>query len=129
MRLQDPFHLPALWPGVVADFQVSAVVRHPRTAFGRNVQSGHPFLLLDAGGALLWSAAYVGCGGLFRRQLGGVAATLSRFGAAIGYALGAVVAGYLTFKFVRFWKYHRAYRTHRMTPGELKRRMEAGEPL
>jgi rhodanese-related sulfurtransferase len=77
----------------------------------------------------LWSAAYVGCGWLFRRQLGDVAAALSRFGAAIGYALGAVVAGYLTFKFVRFWKYHRAYRTHRMTPGELKRRMEAGEPL
>jgi len=36
---------------------------------------------------------------------------------------------YLVFKFVRFWQHHRAYGTHRMTPTELKRRMEAGERL
>jgi rhodanese-related sulfurtransferase len=87
------------------------------------------FLLLDAGGALLWSGAYVGCGWLFRRQLEDVVAALSRFGATLGYALGAGVAAYLIFKLVRLWRHFRAYRTHRMTPTELKQRMDAGEPL
>jgi membrane protein DedA with SNARE-associated domain/rhodanese-related sulfurtransferase len=87
------------------------------------------FLLLDAGGALLWSGGYVGCGWLFRRQLENVVAAFSRFGATIGYALGAGVVAYLVFKLVRLWRHIRAYRTHRMTPGELKQRMDAGEPL
>jgi rhodanese-related sulfurtransferase len=30
---------------------------------------------------------------------------------------------------IRLWRHYRAYRSHRMTPGELKHRMEAGEPL
>ena len=87
------------------------------------------FLLLDAAGSLLWAGAYVGCGWLFRRQLEDVAAALSRFSTTIGIALGAGVAAYLVFKFVRLWQYHRAYRTHRMPPAELKQRMDAGEPL
>ena len=36
---------------------------------------------------------------------------------------------YLVFKVVRLWRYHSAYRTHRMSPGELKRRMEVRHPL
>ena len=87
------------------------------------------FLLTDAGGALLWAGAYVGSGWLFRRQLEDVVAALSRFGTTIGYALGAGVVAYLIFKLVRLWRHFRAYRTHRMTPTELKQRMEAGEPL
>jgi len=87
------------------------------------------FLFIDAGGALLWSGAYIGTGWLFRRQLEDVAATLSGFGIRIGIALGASIAAYLIYKFVRLWRSYRAYRTHRMTPGELKQRLEAGEPL
>jgi membrane protein DedA with SNARE-associated domain/rhodanese-related sulfurtransferase len=87
------------------------------------------FLLIDAGGALLWAGAYVGTGWLFRRQLEDVVAALSRFGGWIGIALGAGVLVYLVYKFVRMWRNYHAYRTHRITPGELKQRMEAGEPL
>lgn len=36
---------------------------------------------------------------------------------------------YLVYKFVRLWPQYRAYRTHRITPGELKQRMDSGEPL
>ena len=87
------------------------------------------FLLIDTVGALLWAGAYVGAGWLFRRQLEDLVAALSRFGAAIGTALGAAVAAYLIFKLVRLGRHYRAYRTHRMTPGELKRRLDAGDPL
>jgi rhodanese-related sulfurtransferase len=87
------------------------------------------FLLIDTGGALLWSGAYIATGWLFRRQLEDVAAALSRFGATIGIAVGAGVVAYLVLKLVRLWRHYRAYRTHRITPGELKQRLEAGEPL
>jgi rhodanese-related sulfurtransferase len=87
------------------------------------------FLLIDAGGALLWAGAYIAGGWLFRRQLEDVVAALSRFGATIGIAIGAGLVAFLVFKFVRLWRHYRAYRAHRMTPGELKQRMEAGEPL
>jgi rhodanese-related sulfurtransferase len=39
------------------------------------------------------------------------------------------VVAYLIFKFVRLLRHYRAYRTHRITSAELKRRLEAGEPL
>lgn len=87
------------------------------------------FLLIDAGGALLWAGAYIATGWLFRRQLEDVVANLSRFGATSGIAICVGVAAYLIFKLVRLWGQYRAYRTQRMAPGELKRRMEAGEPL
>jgi membrane protein DedA with SNARE-associated domain/rhodanese-related sulfurtransferase len=87
------------------------------------------FLLIDSGGALLWAGAYIASGWLFRRQLEDVVAALSRFGAMIGFAICAGVLAYLVFKSVRLWRHYRAYRTHRITPGELKQRMDAGEPL
>jgi membrane protein DedA with SNARE-associated domain/rhodanese-related sulfurtransferase len=87
------------------------------------------FLLIDAGGALLWAGTYIASGWLFRRQLEDVVTALSRFGATIGFALGAGVVAYLVSKFVRLWRQYRAYRTDRMTPGILKQRMEAGESL
>lgn len=49
--------------------------------------------------------------------------------ATIGYALVAGALAYLVFKFVRLWRYHRAHGTHRMSPAELKHRMEAGDPV
>jgi rhodanese-related sulfurtransferase len=79
--------------------------------------------------ALAWGRRICRTGWLFRRQLEDVVAALSRFGAAIGYALVAGVLAYLIFKCVRLWRNHRAYRAHRMTPAELKQRMEAGDPL
>ncbi len=48
------------------------------------------FLLLDLGGALTWSGAYVGLGWVFRAQLEDLAAALSRVGS---FAAVAVVAG------------------------------------
>src|SRR5580692_7729737 len=77
------------------------------------------FLLVDSGGALVWAGAYIAGGWLFRRQLEDVVAALSRFGAAIGIALGAGIVAYLVFKLVRLWRQYRAYRTQRITPREL----------
>lgn len=80
-------------------------------------------------GALCWAGAYIAAGWLFRRQLEDVVAALSRFGAAIGVVVGSGLVLYLVSKFVRMWRQYRAYRTQRITPRELKQRMESGEPV
>jgi membrane protein DedA with SNARE-associated domain/rhodanese-related sulfurtransferase len=87
------------------------------------------FVLLDAGGALVWSGAYVAVGWVFRRQLEDLADVLSRFGAWFGVAMVAALAVYVLSKFVRRRRLYRSLRAHRITPRELKQRMEAGEPL
>jgi membrane protein DedA with SNARE-associated domain/rhodanese-related sulfurtransferase len=87
------------------------------------------FLLIDAGGAVVWAGAYIGAGWLFRSQLEDVAAAFSRFGGWFGIVLGAAVLVYLTSKFIRLQRGYRAYRTHRITPSELNQWMEAGAPL
>jgi membrane protein DedA with SNARE-associated domain len=108
VRLQDAFRAPALWPGVVADFEVSALVRHPGPHLaGMFNLALWKFLLIDAGGALLWAGAYIGTCWLFRRQLENVVAALSRFGAAIAIALGPGVLAYLVCKSIALWRIHR----------------------
>jgi len=87
------------------------------------------FLLTDAAGALLWAGSYIGCGWLFRKQLEDVATASSRFGSTIGIVICAGLVAFLAFRFVRLLQHHRAYRSNRMTPGELKQRIDAGEPL
>ena len=81
------------------------------------------------GGALVWAGAYIGVGWLFRRQLEDVAAAVSGFGAWFGGALGAGLLVYLISKFVRRRRLYRVHRMRRITPGDLKRWMETGEPL
>jgi membrane protein DedA with SNARE-associated domain/rhodanese-related sulfurtransferase len=87
------------------------------------------FLLLDAVGALVWAGAYIAGGWVFRRQLEDLAAALSRFGVWLGVALGAALVAYVGSKVVRRRRLYHALRTHRITPLDLKRRMDAGEPL
>ena len=87
------------------------------------------FLLVDSGGALVWAGAYIVGGWLFRRQLEDVAAAMSRFGAWFGIGFGAGLLVYLISKFVRRRRLYRVHRTRRITPRELKRWMEMGEPL
>lgn len=65
----------------------------------------------------------------FNRSFGQATNGLSRLGAWFGIAVAAGVLVYLVSKLVRLRRLFRNYRTHRMTPGELKRRMEADEPL
>ena len=86
-------------------------------------------LLVDSGGALVWAGAYIGVGWLFRRQLEDVAAAMSRFGAWFGVALGGGLLVCLISKFVRRRRRYRVHRARRITPRELERWMETGEPL
>jgi membrane protein DedA with SNARE-associated domain/rhodanese-related sulfurtransferase len=87
------------------------------------------FVLFDALSGLVWSSVYIALGWVFRRQLEDLAAALSRFGAWFGVALGVGLLAYLVYKFIRLGRFRRDLRIARITPGELKQRMDAGAPL
>ena len=88
------------------------------------------FLLFDIVGVLLWAGTFLGLGFLFSAQLEQVA----HFAHQIGIALVVLVvcgglAGYLLRKYVRRQRFLRQLRMARITPEELKQKLDAGEEV
>ena len=87
------------------------------------------FVALDAAGSVLWSGAFLVTGWVFRGQLEVVASFLATMGSGlIGVLAGGLVA-YVAFKYVQRQRVYRELRIARITPQELKRRMDAGEDV
>ncbi|MGH7391709.1 MAG: VTT domain-containing protein [Candidatus Rokuibacteriota bacterium] len=85
------------------------------------------FLLYDTLGALLWIGTYTGLGYLFSDQLERVAVHARSLGPWLGaLALGGL-ALYIAGKYVRRRRFIRQLRIARITPVELKRKLDAGE--
>lgn len=87
------------------------------------------FLLVDALGALLWIGTYTGLGYLFSDQVERVAA----YGRHLGSWLFGLVFGglalYIAGKYIRRRRFIRRLRIARITPAELKRRIDTGEAV
>ena len=85
------------------------------------------FLLVDALGAFLWIGTYTGLGYVFSDQ----AERLATQGRYLGVWLFGLMFGglslYLAGKYVRRQRFIRALRIARITPAELKGKLEAGE--
>jgi len=87
------------------------------------------FLTMDTVGATLWSGAYLFVGWLFRDQLEDVAFYLARFGSGLIVVLIGGVLLYVGFKYIQRQRVYRDLRIARITPQELKRRMDKGEKV
>jgi membrane protein DedA with SNARE-associated domain/rhodanese-related sulfurtransferase len=87
------------------------------------------FLGYDATGALLWAGGWMTLGYVFSDVIGLIASQVARFGAPLAIALVTALVAYLAFKLARRQRFLRHLRKSRITPLELKRRMEAGDPL
>ena len=87
------------------------------------------FVLLDGAGAALWAGTFAAIGWSFRTQLELLAVYVARFGAGVGLLVGAALFLYVAFRHVRRRRVFRALRIARITPHELKERMESGETL
>jgi hypothetical protein len=87
------------------------------------------FLLLDGAGALLWATAYVVAGYLLGPQLAIALALLQGVSGSVASGALLLVVAYLAWKLIDRWRLLRELRIARITPQELKRRLEAGEPL
>jgi len=87
------------------------------------------FLSMDTGGAVLWSGAYLTVGWLFRDQLEVAAFYLARLGSWLIVVVVGAIALYIAFKYIQRQRVYRALRIARITPQELKRRMDKGESV
>jgi len=87
------------------------------------------FLLFDALGAGLWSGTYLGLGIAFSRQLERVAMLGSRLGATLFLLLALALGSFVAWKYIRRHRFLLALRQARITPEELRARMQAGEEI
>lgn len=85
------------------------------------------FLAFDVLGGILWVGLYVGLGYVFADQLEVVAAYAVRLGQWLIVLLVAALVGYLLVKWVNRRRFIRRLRIARITPEELKRRLDAGD--
>ena len=88
----------------------------------------HEFVLFSALGALLWAGAFIGVGYVFSAQLEIALRYLDELG---GWAIVLVVvaaAAYVGFKYVSRQRFLRKIRIARITPEDLKARLDRGEP-
>lgn len=87
------------------------------------------FLAMDAGGAVLWSGAYIAVGLIFRNQLEVVADVLERLGSWLIVVLVAALVGYVAFKYLQRQRVYRDLRIARVTPHDLKRSIDKGDKV
>jgi len=85
------------------------------------------FIALDIIAAILWAGAWMGLGLVFSDALEVVAARAARLGNWLGVLVGAALAGYVLFKFVQRRRFLHSLRVARITPEELKQRLDRGD--
>lgn len=87
------------------------------------------FLSLSLTGAVLWTSTFIGLGFLFSKQLEEVAAIALRLGSGVLVLLLALTLGWFAWKLYQRRSLISELRTARITPEELKRRLDAGETI
>ena len=87
------------------------------------------FLIFDALGALLYLGSFIGLGFVFSNQLEQVAARVASLGFSLLVILGAGLAVYISWKYIQRRRFIHSLRIARITPEELRRKIEAGEEV
>jgi membrane protein DedA with SNARE-associated domain/rhodanese-related sulfurtransferase len=87
------------------------------------------FVLFDALGAFLWSGAFMITGYAFRGKLGRIASRAAFLGEWLLVLVIAAFAGYICWKYYNRRRFLRNLRIARITPEELKGKIDAGEDV
>ena len=87
------------------------------------------FLLYDGAGAAIWSGAYLALGYLFSDQLETLLAYASRMGSNLLLLVAALFALWIGRKFIQRRRFLKQLDVARITPEELRDRLNAGEDL
>lgn len=88
-----------------------------------------PFALYDVAGSLLWAGFWTGVGWIFSGAIEQVLVWVASLGHAAAILIGAALIGYILLKYLRRWMFIRRLRIARITPEDLKRKLEAGEDI
>jgi membrane protein DedA with SNARE-associated domain len=84
------------------------------------------FVLCEAAGGLLWSAAWMGLGYLFSDLIEPIASAASRLGGGAALLVVVLLTGYVGVKYVQRRRFLRALYMARISPEELKHRLDDG---
>jgi membrane protein DedA with SNARE-associated domain/rhodanese-related sulfurtransferase len=87
------------------------------------------FVLFDALGALIWSAAFMITGYVFSGELERIAARMAYLGEWLVVLVLAAFAGYVGWKYYNRRRFLRKLRIARITPEELKGKIDSGEDV
>jgi len=87
------------------------------------------FLAVDAIGIVIWSAAYMGVGYLFTGQLEVALGYVQQWGSGFGALVGGLIAAWILWKFIQRRRFLKQIEVARITPEELRDRIDAGEEL
>lgn len=87
------------------------------------------FLVYDAAGALLWAGLCAGVGALFSNQLEQLVRLFNDAGGVLLGVIGLAVSLFIGYKFYHRRRFLRDLRMARISVDELKRRLDAGEPI
>lgn len=87
------------------------------------------FLVLDIAAAILWAGTWMTLGYIFSDALDIVASWAGRLGNSLGVVIGVALGGYVAYKFIQRRRFLRSLRVARITPEELKRRLDVSDEM
>jgi membrane protein DedA with SNARE-associated domain len=87
------------------------------------------FVLYDLAGVVLWAGFWAGIGHAFSGTIAEVARRASALGRTAGLLVVAALVGYVLLKYLRRRLFLRRLRIARISPEDLKRKLEAGEDV
>ena len=124
-RTQDMFSRWGSWTLLMSKF-VPGMNAVAAPLAGMSGLSRPRFLTLNAVGAILFAIFFVAPGYLFSRQLDHAMSLASASGNWLLAALAVAFGAYLAFKYVRRVRFTRLLRVARISPEELKEKLDAG---
>ena len=86
-------------------------------------------MLWDTLGSLIWAGAFLLAGYVFSEQIEKIAERAASLGSWLMVLIIAALGGYIAWKFIGRQRFLRELRIGRITAGELKEKIDAGEEL
>jgi membrane protein DedA with SNARE-associated domain/rhodanese-related sulfurtransferase len=127
-RTQVSFERRGAWALVIAKF-VPGLSAMTAPLAGTSRMPWQRFVFYDAIGSLLWSCSYIATGFVFSSQLERALASLRLLGGGLLALLLTTLGGYIVWKWQNRRRFLRNLRVARITPEELKRRLDAREDV
>jgi membrane protein DedA with SNARE-associated domain len=87
------------------------------------------FLLFDVSGALVWAGTYLTLGYVFSGQIERATLAVTHLGITVAGIAASIAAGWVLWKYFQRRRFIRAIHMERISPEDLRRKIEAGEPV
>lgn len=87
------------------------------------------FLAMDALGIVIWSSTYIGVGYIFADQLELALSYIERLGSGLAMLAAGLFSAWILWKFIQRRRFLNQLNVARITPQELRIRIDAGEDL